>query len=71
MIEWQPIATAPKVCDGTEIIGVRYDNGYMTKEPFLSFWSPSLGRFYCAPTHWMPLPQVPNDALRKMALEAA
>ena len=63
MSDWQPIETAPKVA-GVEIIGTRWafsDDGKATciREPFISFWSPSLNKFYCDPTHFILLPSPP------------
>jgi hypothetical protein len=58
---WQPIETAPKE-PIQEVIGVRFASDVMTKEPFITFWSPSLQRFYLNPTHWMPLPPPPEAA---------
>lgn len=56
---WRPIETADKT-SGAEILGSRWHNGRMTKEPFISFWSPTLSKFYCDPTHFMPLPSAPR-----------
>jgi hypothetical protein len=58
-MNWQHIDDAPK--DGSEILGVRYYNRAMSKEPFLTFWSPTLNRFYLSPTHWIPIPELPCD----------
>ncbi len=68
MSEWQPIKTAPKVA-GTDIIGSRWypdSDGKMTcvREYFVSFWSPTLNKFYCDPTHWMPAPPPPQNTER-------
>ena len=57
--EWQPIDTAPRTTS-PEIIGCVYSKGVMTKEPFISFWSPTLGKFFATPTHWQPLPPPPD-----------
>jgi len=57
---WQPIAKAEKET-GKEIIGGRFVEGVMIRDPFISFWSPTLNRLYCEPTHWLPLPQTPTD----------
>lgn len=62
MSEWQPIETAQKKA-GIEIIGTRwaFRDGKATciREPFISFWSPTLNKFYCDPTHFIPLPEPP------------
>jgi len=62
--KWQPIETAPK--DGTEIrllgrIKKEYI-GHWDKE--FSVWSVrphSEGFFVIMPTHWMPLPKLPEE----------
>lgn len=57
---WQPISSAPK--DGTEILA--YDEGAM----MLTCWLEDEGAWWDngamnpAPTHWMPLPDPPQDA---------
>ena len=56
---WQPIENADKGNSSKEIIGSRWYGGKMTKEPFITFWSPTLGRFYCGPTHFIPMPEPP------------
>lgn len=58
MSEWQPIETAPK--DITEFLGVIYRDGVMAKEPFISFWSPTLNKFFANPSHWIPIPKLPG-----------
>jgi hypothetical protein len=60
---WMPIETAEKVA-GIEILGTRWGfdgKGKATciQEPFISFWSPTLNKFYCSPTHWIPSPKPP------------
>ncbi len=60
MSEWQPIETAERQ-PGEEILGSRWYDGRMIKEPFITFWSPTLGKFYVDPTHWMPLPEPPTE----------
>ena len=57
---WRPIAEADRV-SGKEILGVRWAStpqGWVcTRSPFISFWSPTLRKFYCDPTHfqeWEP-----------------
>ena len=60
-MEWFPIETAKKET-ACEFIGAIFrPSGEMTRDPFISFWSPTLGKFYCSPTHWMPLPKPPKD----------
>lgn len=61
--EWLPIESAPKIT-GVEIIGAGFISGKMIKEPFISFWSPTLEKFFANPTHWMPLPSAPDKAPR-------
>lgn len=60
MADWQPIAAAP-VETSAEILGCRWYNGKMTKEPFITFWSLTLGRFYLNPTHFIHLPEPPHE----------
>jgi hypothetical protein len=60
--QWQPIETAPKV-SGKEIIGTRWAGGVCIREPFVSFWSPMLNKFYCDPTHYIPMACPPLDAM--------
>ena len=57
-IKWQPIDTAERVA-GKEILGVRWYDGTMIKEPFVTFWSPSLNKFFVNPTHFVPMPGPP------------
>lgn len=59
VVAWQPMELAPRKA-GAEILGVRYAGGVMKKEPFITFWSPTLDRFYCDPTHWIALPEPPR-----------
>lgn len=69
--EWQPIETAPK--DGTEIIlcdSLSYA-GYWENDP--NYWQEIgwqeadsrqghfISRHPQSPTHWMPLPEPPED----------
>lgn len=68
---WMPIETAPKHA-GTEIFAARFGlhaDGVTTmciREPFVSFWSPSLGKFYCDPTHWLcVVPPMPDVAVER------
>ena len=67
MTKWQPIETAPK--DGTGVIVFYYAKAGMA----FAFWadgkwlevSPALPSMmeneYCTPTHWMPLPESPEE----------
>lgn len=66
--EWKPIISAPHVA-GTEIIAAKFGKHFdgrtmCVKEPFISFWSPTLGKFYASPTHWLcvcpPMPRLPE-----------
>jgi hypothetical protein len=70
MAEWQPIETAPK--DGTEILvfyeraGARFVHIAWWENHSNNFWfylssvsQDALGGDN-APTHWMPMPVVPN-----------
>ena len=68
--EWQPIDTAPK--DGTEIIAYR-PLAHESNDPYICickttpYESTSKQGFkhftdrYCHPTHWIPLPQPPEQ----------
>lgn len=58
---WQPIETAKKI-PGKEILGCRWHDGIMKKEPFVTFWSPSLNKFFVDPTHWVEMPDPPKNA---------
>lgn len=57
-MEWKPIATAPKVA-GKEIMAATFalhvdgKSTYCQRDPFVSFWSPTLGKFFAGPTHWL------------------
>ena len=68
MSQWDPIATAPKGNDEklVEVLGCCWTKlagrWVMSKELFITFWSPTLGKFYCSPTHWTPLPDPPRRA---------
>jgi hypothetical protein len=55
--EWQPIEVAPREA-GVEILGVRIAGDKMLREPFISFWSPTLNKFYCDPTHYILMPRL-------------
>jgi len=65
-MEWKPIETAKRNA-GVEIIGTRWafdkDRGRMVciNEPFVSFWSPTLGKFFANPTHYIDMPSSPED----------
>lgn len=61
MNRWLPIEVALHDA-GTELLGSRWSNGVMTKEPFVTFWSPTMGKFYNNPTHWIQFPDAPEDA---------
>ncbi len=75
MNEWLDINLAPKIA-GREIVGCKllYDvypsedstkgafRWVYIKEPFVTFWSPTLNKFYCNPTHWIPMPIFPPHA---------
>lgn len=70
---WVPIGEAPRAV-GEEIVGCRWHDGVMTKEPFISFWSPTLGKFYCDPTHYIAVKfhlQRSSDAERVARYEEA
>ena len=64
-MEWQPIETAPE--DGTRVLlfkaGRKVCMGKYVPADWnwcLEGWKNSNGNFF-NPTHWMPLPQPPND----------
>jgi hypothetical protein len=59
--EWQPIDVAPRET-GVEILGTRIMSDKMIREPFISFWSPTLNKFYCDPTHYILMPTLPSAA---------
>jgi hypothetical protein len=58
-MKWLPIENAPNET-GVEILGSCWAEGVMIKEPFITFWSPTLNRFYCRPTHYIPMPEPPG-----------
>lgn len=60
MAEWQPIETAPK--DGTKILAFNKWGEYGVAEWVESqqCWFAGYDDF-TAPTHWMPLPEPPED----------
>lgn len=63
-MEWQPIETAPK--DGTPVLlyaTPRMEVGYWNvavTDVGITGWYPSM--YWRRPTHWMPLPEPPEDA---------
>lgn len=57
MIKWIPVAEAPKI-PGRELIGISIDRN---SDPFFTFWSPTLNRFYCTPTHVIEMPEFPQE----------
>ncbi len=52
---WIPIVDASKIA-GKEMIGIRRLDG-KASDPFITFWSPTLNKFYCDPTHFIPMPK--------------
>lgn len=91
MSGWQPIDTAPR--DGTPILAYSpvmgtYNTAYQRNEPhegdrFPCGFAGYLGKWFCYPTHWMPVPSRPkyfesganaaadNSALAKSSHEEA
>jgi hypothetical protein len=63
MSKWQPIETAEKVA-GKEILGSKWSwNGsrmVMVRDPFVTFWSDTQGKFQYAPTHWTESAETPD-----------
>ena len=61
-MEWQPIETAPK--DGTRVLLV-IDHGEWGDKVWTGLWADgwivSYGKTTNEPTHWMLLPEAPND----------
>ena len=57
--KWLPIKSAKKIA-GREILGSRWIAGTMIREPFVSFWSPTMNKWYVDPTHWVPMPEAPD-----------
>jgi hypothetical protein len=61
-MKWQPIETAPQ--DGREILASKWakqgDRMVCVRDPFMSFWSASLGKFQYGPTHWSEAPETPD-----------
>ena len=61
-MDWQPIETAPRV-PGKKILGAYWykkeGKWTMSRDPFISFWSPTLNKFYCDPTHFIEMPGPP------------
>jgi hypothetical protein len=56
--EWQTMETAPRE-NSTEFLGCNYVEGRMVREPFVSFWSPTLNKFFGSPNYWVPIPKLP------------
>ena len=77
MTEWQPIETAPR--DGTPVLGYRDIDGIMgmvkwiqsaTYGEWAGSWDLVLPSTHSEidmwwPTHWMPLPEPPQEGDRK------
>lgn len=59
MSDWQPISTAPR--DGTAFLAFDGEINVGFWDRAASSWSIS-GEFTFHPSHWMPLPQPPEDA---------
>lgn len=64
-VGWQPIETAPK--DGTKILA-NFTHPEVEYWPVVAYWTDAVDMQRWAgfprdaqPTHWMPLPQPPND----------
>lgn len=57
--EWRPISLAEKET-GVEILGIKILDDRIVKEPFVTFWSPTLNKFYCEPTHYIDMPLAPE-----------
>ena len=66
---WQPIETAPR--DGTWIIVWRRCGNDYIRQIGEDHWRDDLGGCWgrsnqdCCPTHWMPLPEPPPEAVEK------
>lgn len=67
MTEWQPIETAPM--DGTKILVVNWDGHIYEAQRDGDYWNfPFADQHGCGccggvsddPTHWMPLPELPE-----------
>ena len=70
---WQPIETAPRpdvlvlLWDGEDVgVGFRWYFAYAQKEPFNKEWELLTNDLYggpgtMVPTHWMPLPEPPEE----------
>ena len=63
MNKWQPIKTAPH--DRVPVLV--YDGGYLDGSDQVVFtathegWWKRPGGYLCEPTHWMPLPEPPQE----------
>jgi hypothetical protein len=61
MSKWLKIELATKI-PGQEIIGAIIDqDGKIQRDPFISFYSRTLQRFFCEPTHFIPMPDQPDS----------
>jgi len=58
MSEWRPIETAPK--DGRDVLTWDGDSVYLASFDKDKWWV--LVEFTVEPTHWMPLPEPPDQA---------
>lgn len=64
---WQPIETAPK--DGTYILGWNDEllspvvMFWKMGPQYQSYWATAPAHYVKRPTHWMPLPPPPTDAM--------
>ena len=58
---WFPISTAPK--DGTEVLGWSKRHGFHVGPvaPYKRPEMPKRDGGWFQPTHWMPLPSIPNN----------
>ncbi len=72
MCEWQPIETAPKntdvlvyVLDGYEKMGVAMFHTYAYKDGGWWQWEHEYQVREIVPTHWMPLPDPPQEEVAR------